>query len=146
MEMTRWIVIWVLTVLLVATQAGAEMVVIVNKANPVSQISAIKLAQYYRGELALWGEGTKVIPVDLSERDPLAVRFTETILKMNMQTKQQMWTAKLLAGKGSPPMQYKDEAAVVSFVASEPGAIGYVSKGSVNDSVKVLTVDGKKEF
>jgi ABC-type phosphate transport system substrate-binding protein len=87
-----------------------------------------------------------VVPVDLAERHPLAVRFTETILKMNMQTKQQMWTAKLLSGKGSPPMQYKDEAVVVSFVASEPGAIGYVSKGSVNDAVKVLVVDGQKEF
>ena len=145
--MTRAIVIGVMTtLLLVPPQAIAQMVVIVNKANPVAHISSAKLALYYRGEALLWKDGSRAIPVDLNEKNPLVSRFTDTILKMNVETKRQMWMLKLYSGKGSPPIQFKNEALVVSFVASEPGAIGYVNKESVNDSVKVLVVDGKPEF
>ncbi|MBI5197466.1 MAG: hypothetical protein HZA19_02535 [Nitrospirae bacterium] len=144
--MTRRIVIMVVTMLLLANQAAAQMVVIVNKENPVSEISSTKLAQYYRGEIYFWKGSIKAVPVELREKHPLAARFTETILKMDVETKRQMWSAKLYSGKSSPPPQFKDEATVVSFVASEPGAIAYVGKESVNDSVKVLIVDGKSEF
>ena len=39
-----------------------------------------------------------------------------------------------------------DESSIVTFVASEPGAIGYVRKENLNNSVKVIRWDGKEEF
>lgn len=124
----------------------AGMIIIVNKDNPVVNISSAQLKQIYNGNLKLWDNGKKIVPVDLSETNPLTINFTKTILGVEMETRRKFWIEKLFAGAGIPPRQEKDEASVVSFVASEPGAIGYVKKESANNSVKVITVDRKSEF
>ena len=42
------------------------------------------------------------------------------------------------ASKGSAPKSYSSDAAVKKAVAADPTAIGYIDKGSVDDTVKVL--------
>ncbi len=53
---------------------------------------------------------------------------------------------KIYAGVGTPPQQEKNYAEVISVVASEPGAIGYVKKETVTSAVKLITVDGKQDY
>jgi ABC-type phosphate transport system substrate-binding protein len=142
----RAIVVGVITALFWAAPVLAQMVVIVHKENPVTTLSSAKLAQYYKGEVQLWEWRKKIVPVDHTDNNPLTAHFAETVLKMDIEMKQKMWITKILSGAGVPPKQFKEDGQVVSFVASEPGAIGYVHKESVSDQVKVLIVDGKREF
>ena len=44
----------------------------------------------------------------------------------------------MVTGEGVPPKEYAGDKAVKDRVAITPGAIGYVSDGSVDKSVKVL--------
>ena len=37
-----------------------------------------------------------------------------------------------------PPKELDSDASVLAFIAANPGAIGYVSSGNVNDTVKVV--------
>jgi ABC-type phosphate transport system substrate-binding protein len=133
-----------MAILLWTAQGYAEMVVIVNKANPNANISAAKLAKYYKGEAQLWEDGKRILPVDLRDANPLAVHFTREFLNMDMEMKRRMWASKIYSGAGLPPQQFNDESQVISFVASEPGAIGYVHEENVKENVKVILVDGKR--
>jgi len=128
------------------SNAIAGEVIIVNKDNPIINISSAQLKQIYIGNTKLWNNGKRVVPVDLPETHPLAIKFTKVILGMDMESRRKLWIEKLFAGVGTPPHQEKDETSVVSFVASEPGAIGYVKKENANSSVKVISLDEKSEF
>ncbi len=126
--------------------AQAQMVIVVNKNNPITHISPFQLKKIYNGNYKLWDNGTRIIPVDYPETDPLTINFSEIIVRVDIETRHMAQMQKLFAGVGAPPRTEKNCAAVISFVASEPGAIGYVTKESVNSSVKVILVDGKSEF
>jgi len=90
--------------------------------------------------------GKRVVAVDLPDTNPLTIKFVTTILGVDVETKHKLWMQKLYAGIGTPPLQREDESSIVTFVASEPGAIGYVKKENLNNSVKVIRWDGKEEF
>jgi ABC-type phosphate transport system substrate-binding protein len=50
------------------------------------------------------------------------------------------WKKQVFTGKGTMPAAAKSDAEVIAFVASTPGAFGYVERSSVTDKVKVLPV------
>ena len=144
--MLKKLILSLFLVTLFAYNACAENVIIVNRNNPVVNISSVGLKKIYNGITKFWDDGKKAVPVDLIDSHPLAIKFTNTIIGVDMETKRKFWIQKLFAGVGTPPHQEKDDSAVVSYVASEPGAIGYVKKESVTSAVKVVTIDGKSEF
>jgi len=138
--MVKWLVAGVTASLFWSTTALAEMVVIVHKTNPLTSVSADTLAKYYKKTIQLWDSGSKIDPVDLPDEHPLAVEFAGKILRLPIGMKQSMWTIKVLSGQGTPPKQLLDEGAVLSYVGSKPGAIGYVGRARVDQSVKVVEV------
>ena len=46
----------------------------------------------------------------------------------------------MFSGKGQPPREVGDDAAVKAWVASNPEAIGYIDGKFVDGSVKVLFI------
>src|SRR3989304_4262823 len=145
-KMLRTLTISLLFVIFFTYNALAADVIIVNKNNPSVNISSSNLKTIYNGNDKLWADGKNVAPVDLIDSQPSAVKFAKTILGVDMETKRRFWIEKIFAGAGTPPHQEKDDKGVISYVASEPGAIGYVDKNSVTSAVKSVTIDGKGEF
>ncbi len=50
------------------------------------------------------------------------------------------WSKLMFGGKGQLPRELADDAAVKSFVAGNPDAIGYVDGKVLDSSVKVLLI------
>ena len=50
------------------------------------------------------------------------------------------WRSLVFSGQASMPKSLDSEAAVVEFVAHNPGAIGYIGRATPHEGVKVLTV------
>lgn len=144
--MTRYLIFTISLIMFLSCTAFAADVIIVNRNNPINDISSAQLKKIYNGRIKFWDNGTKVIPVDMVDDHPCASRFANIILEVDLETKRRYWIQKLYSGLGSPPQQEKNFANVISVVASEPGAIGYVKKESVTSAVKLITVDGKQDF
>ena len=49
-----------------------------------------------------------------------------------------VWTRLIFTGKATPPKEVASSADVKKAVASDPKAIGYMEKGAVDSSVKVV--------
>ena len=49
-----------------------------------------------------------------------------------------IWAKASFSGKGSPPKEFANDAAIKKAVAAEPTALAYIDKASVDSSVKVL--------
>ena len=104
---------------------------IVNKENPVKDLTIEQIAALYKGEITNWSEvGGLDAPVVLIGREAASgtrdgfesITDTEDACKYNQE----------LTSTGD----------VVQTVSSNPNAIGYASLASVKDTIKLISVEG----
>lgn len=114
-----------------------HMAVVVNKANPVQNVTSTHLIAIVKGEVKKWPDGRNAVLV-LHGASPGEMA---TLERLNKMTEAEM-KALLASHKDSIRMVGTD-ADVIDAVASTPGAIGFVEERSITDRVSVVKVDGK---
>jgi ABC-type phosphate transport system substrate-binding protein len=111
--------------------------VVVNKDNPVENVTSAHLAKIVRGEVKKWPDGKNIILVlhkDSEGED-------ETLERLNRMSSVE-WKAFLAAHRDS--ILFVDtDADVLKTVQGEAGAIGLIDVHSVDNSINVVHVDGK---
>jgi ABC-type phosphate transport system substrate-binding protein len=120
--------------------ADATFRVIVHPQVKGSQIPRAALSSIFLKQAPKWGDGSAVLPVDQSVRSPVRKAFSSDVLQQGLVEVQVYWQRKMGNGVIPPPVKTSDEE-IVSFVASTPGAIGYVSSSTpLPDSVKMVEI------
>jgi ABC-type phosphate transport system substrate-binding protein len=120
--------------------ADASFRVIVHPQVKGNQIPRAALTSIFLKQVSRWGDGSPVLPVDQSVRSPVRAAFSSNVLQQGLVQVQVYWQRRMAAGVTPPPVKPSDEE-IVSFVASTPGAIGYVSATTpVPDSVRAVAV------
>ena len=120
--------------------ADARFRVIVHPQVKGSQIPRAALSSIFLKRAPKWGDGSAVRPVDQSLRSPLRMSFSADVLEQDLIAVQMYWQREIASGRVPPPVKASDEE-IVAFVASTPGAIGYVSPGTaLPDTVRELAV------
>ena len=129
-----------LSVAQAAFTADLTVRIIVHPQVKGTQIPRASLAAIFLKQAPRWSDGTPVVPVDQSVKSPVRSVFSNRVLGQALMDVQIYWQRKMSAGLLPPPVKTSDED-VITFVASNPGAIGYVSAATaVPDSVKTLEV------
>ena len=118
--------------LLAAQTAGAETVVIVNKANPATRMFSEQAAQFFLGKSNMF------TPVDQPEAAPIRADFYKKVADKDPAQVKAIWSKLVFTGKATPPKEYANNAEVKKAVAADPKAIGYIDKSAVDDTVKVI--------
>ena len=117
--------------LVMASSAGERprpaYVLIVHPASRVSRIDRKFVAEVFFRRATRWPDETPVHPVDLGPDAPARIRFSQEILSRSVASVRSYWQQQIFSGQGLPPPELPDEHAVVSYVLSHPGAIGYVT-------------------
>jgi len=111
--------------------------VVVNKENPVENVTSAHLGKIVRGEIKKWPDGKNIILV--LHRD--SAGETETLERLNRMSDGE-WKA-LLAAHRSSIQFVETDADVLKVVQDEPTAIGMIDVHSVDGSIHVVRVDGK---
>jgi ABC-type phosphate transport system substrate-binding protein len=115
--------------------------VIVNSDVPGTSIAPDQLAKAFERRAEWWSNRLPVDPVDLPEDSPVRVRFTQDILGKTVAQVKAYWQAQIFTGRGVPPLELPSDDAVVDYVRSHPGAVGYVSRGArLPGGVRRMTV------
>jgi len=126
-----------MTLFLFSTSSLADVAVIVHPSN-ASAIDATAVTKIFTGKSKSFSDGTKVGPVSQSSSSAIAKEFNKKALKKSSSQLKAYWSKLVFTGKGTPPKELSNDAAVLKHVASTPNAIGFVSTGSVDGSVKVV--------
>ena len=84
--------------------------------------------------------GQKVIPINLPTTDSLAHIFIKEITKKDYRNYKRYWVAQQIRGVGSAPIEQKTATAVKLMVSEIPGAISYIPKSELDDTVKEIIV------
>jgi len=133
-------IVLVLALLFVSSVAlAADYVVITNKANPATVLSAKEVKNYYLGKQTSWSDGTKVT-VYTQNASAVNKDFMKQMVRKSPQQYSTYWKKSLFTGTGLPPKDFASDAEMKTAVAAQPGAIGYISASALDDSVKKLDI------
>ena len=123
-----------------SVSADVPFRVIVHPQVKGSQIPRAALSSIFLKQAPRWGDGSPVQPIDQSVQSSVRKSFSADVLQQGIVAVQVYWQRKMSNGVVPPPVKTSDEE-VVAYVASTPGAIGYVSAATpLPDSVKPVEV------
>mgnify|MGYP005989150507 CR=1 FL=1 len=126
-----------ITTLVFSHFSYADVSVVVNTANG-NAISDSDISRLFLGKLKKFSDGESAKPVNSKSDAAARIEFEKKVLNKSSSQIKAYWSKRVFSGKGKPPKEVADDAAVLVFVAANPGAIGYISSSNVNDSVKVV--------
>lgn len=138
--------ICMLSVISLSAQADeTPPLAVVVSANPqfgiTPQLTARELTQIFWRKKQYWQSGTRIHPVNLHAEHPLRILFSKVVLDSLPSEQADYWNGLYFHGT-TPPYSVQSEEAVLRYVNSTKGAIGYVSVCSLDDRVKpVLWID-----
>jgi ABC-type phosphate transport system substrate-binding protein len=120
--------------------AQAALAIIAHPSNNAAGITLEEAEQIYLGKSRELANGRRVAPVDQASGTASRTKFYKSVIKKDERELKSYWSKLIFTGKGQPPREVGDDAAVQAWVASNPDAIGYVDGKFVNSSVKVLLI------
>jgi ABC-type phosphate transport system substrate-binding protein len=123
-----------------AAAASDEIVVVVSAGNPATEISRRHLADLYLGRTTRFANGEAAEPVDQRSGSKARDAFYERYIGRSAAEIKAHWSKIIFTGRGRPPREERDCTAVKRYVADHPGAIGYIERSRVDDSVRVVRV------
>ena len=126
--------------LLLGAQAFADesIVVIANRYAPSEKINTDQAAQYFLKKQQVWPNGVQIQPVDMKEGSALRDRFYTKVTGRGPAQMRSYWARQAFTGMSLPPKEMSTEEAVLKFVESNRGAIGYVSRKNSEGDVNVI--------
>jgi ABC-type phosphate transport system substrate-binding protein len=113
-----------------------EVVVIVNKDNPVSTMSQIEVKLYYMRKIKQqWPAlGVAILPVGLKSDSPAKSSFHSVIMKMSESELEAYFKQRQFSNAEAMPATFNSENDIIDYVSRNKGAIAYVSKASYEAS------------
>jgi len=125
-------------------QDSEPLAIVVNRSNPLNEISLGDLRRVFRGQRSRWSNGRRVT---LVMRDPGAVE-RQAILKSVYGVPEAEYGRSYMQAVFSgetvdAPKTLASPNGVLRFVYNVPGAIGYVRARDADTSVKMLRIDGR---
>jgi hypothetical protein len=121
-----------------ASQSPDGYQVIVNAKNPTTSVNRELVTDIFLKRTTSWEGAGGALPVDLRLDSGVRAAFSRSVLKRSLAAVRSYWTQRIFSGREVPPPELESEAAVVRFVASHPGGVGYVSPGPPAPGVKRL--------
>ena len=117
-----------------------ELKVIVNPANPVSEVSRGFLREAFLKKSTQWSRGETIRPIDLARKYPIRDRFTRDVVRKTPAQLKSYWSQQIFSGKGVPPPEADTTTSVIAYVLANKGAVGYVPADADTRGAKVVKV------
>jgi len=117
---------------------AADYVVIINSNNSLSDISRGDLKNIYLGKKTSWDGGQK-IDVAVLGGGKAHESFCNSVINRSPGQFSTFWKTALFTGTGTPPKTVSGDSEMISFVKSNPAAIGYISSNAAPGGVKIIS-------
>jgi ABC-type phosphate transport system substrate-binding protein len=123
------------------SDASPDYRVIVNSDNPVTAVPREFLADAFLKRTTRWTSGEVLKPVDQRSTSFVRQKFSDGVLHRSVAAVKNYWQQRIFSGRDLPPPELDSDEAVVSFVSSHHGSVGYVSGAAKLERVKPVVVE-----
>jgi hypothetical protein len=114
--------------------------VVAHRSVPGASVSRDFLANAFLKNISRWPDNQPIRPVDLRIDAGARKAFSEAVLRRSVAAVKAYWQQRIFSGRGVPPPALDSDQAVIEYVASHPGAVGYISGTTSVATVKVMAV------
>lgn len=112
-----------------------------NASNPATSMSREEVSKLFLKRVDRRESGLRLIPVDQRADNSSREDFSTAVLGKPVKNIKAYWRKVVFSGLDEPPTEVASDAEVVTFVASNVGAIGYISaQAARGNEVKVLSI------
>ena len=125
------------TLLSLSVSAFADVAVVVHPSNSNS-LDKTTIARIFLGKKKTFPDGSQALPVSQKAGNAASKEFADKVLGKSPSQLKAYWSKLVFTGKGTPPDELDNDAAVLEAVAKNPSVIGFVDAASVNGNVKVV--------
>ena len=119
---------------------GPSFRVIAHPSTKVQHVGRDFLADAFLKRTTRWADGARISPVDQRADADVRERFSERVLRRSVSAVRSYWQQMIFGGRDVPPPELETDEAVIRYVSSRAGAVGYVSSTAQLDNVRVLEV------
>ncbi|NJL29295.1 MAG: hypothetical protein HC897_16125 [Thermoanaerobaculia bacterium] len=121
--------------------ADSDFKIVINDANPTTSLDRALISKIFLKKSVRWENKERITPIDQTDKTSVRESFSLAIHEKSVAAIKAYWQRMIFSGRDAPPAEEVSDAAVLKLVASNPGAIGYVSKGTtLTDGVKELKI------
>lgn len=117
---------------------SAELVVIVNANNPISELTREQVVDLYMGRRTQFPDGRPALPIDLSPDSPLRAAYYQTLVGKTVAQVNAYWARLLFTGRATPPRVLSTPETVLDVVHANPDAIAYLDSQMLDDHVHIV--------
>jgi len=119
------------------------LAIVVDRSNPASNITMAELREIFIGDRRWWAHDRRIKLAGLQHGTAERETILKKIYKMDDRELGRYFFFEIYRGAPiNPPIALQTPSQVRRFVASNPGAIGYLRASDVDNSVKVLRING----
>lgn len=129
---------FVVTSLLLPAGSSAEVLVVTAAHSQLVALSSNQICDLFTGKSTQLSTGTPVVLIDQAELNPLREEFYFKIAHKSAAQIKANWAKLYFTGRGIPPREANNSEHVKKMLATIPGAIGYIERSSLDDSVKII--------
>lgn len=128
----------VLLLLACAGAAASDLVVIVSARSQVTALRPDQVAAIFLGQAPRFPDGAEAVPLDQRLGAPLRDVFYARVTGKTPALLKAYWSKMVFTGRGQPPGEAVDSAAVRRKVAENPELVGYIDRGALDASVRAV--------
>ena len=122
--------------------ATEPLVIVVNRSNPVDDLTSAELRRIFLGNRSHWANGRRITLVMREPGEPERSTILREVCGMNEDQLKNHFLRGLYTGEILvSPKILSSPTGVRKFIFNVPGAIGYLRMGDVDPTVKVVRID-----
>ncbi len=132
-------ILFLSAVMAVVPEALAEVLIIVHPDNIDQSLEPTELERIYLGKTTHWSDNSS-IKVVMLKNGATHEAFLEQYLDRTVHRFVSYWRQMVFTGKGIPPRSFQVEKELADFVATTPGAVGYISDETRAPGVQIMVI------
>jgi hypothetical protein len=130
--------ILVAALLNIRTAGAADLVVVVNPASGIEQLTRNQIIDIFLGRYRKLPSGAVAIPIDLRVGTPERKEFYLLLVGKDGAQMSSYWARLVFSGQAAPPFPVPDARTALDLVATNPNAIAYLDRTTVDSRVRVV--------
>ncbi|WP_217503017.1 phosphate ABC transporter substrate-binding protein [Inhella inkyongensis] len=118
--------------------AQSLAVVVAKDSKAPPKLSADEVSAIFMGTAKSFPNGEKAVPIDQKAGSEGYSGFYQKAAGKSEAQMKAYWSRIMFTGKGQPPQDAGDGAAVKKLIAANPNMVGYIEAALVDPSVRVV--------
>ncbi|MBF0226197.1 MAG: substrate-binding domain-containing protein [Desulfobacterales bacterium] len=128
-----------ITGMVYSANAEDDVKVIGNNDVPDKELSKMDIQQIFLGKKTRWTDNKKITIVT-SKNEELNEKFLTRFVGKTPSQFRNYWKNLVFTGKGKEPIAFSNDKALIEYIVSNEGTIGYVSSEASPDGVALIII------